>query len=276
MDSRYEQGPTEASRMSTSELRENFLVEDLMKTDQFSFLHTHYDRSVIGTAIPATIELELPNFDNMKSNYFLERRELGIINIGGPGEVILDDAVYQVGQLDAVYVGKGNKKVIFRSRFPENPAKYYLYSVPANKRYPNAFMRKEEASPIELGQIETANRRTIYKYIHQDGIPSCQLVMGVTVLSPGSTWNTMPAHTHDRRMETYFYFDLPSDQVIFHLMGQPWATRHLVTQNHQAIISPPWSIHSGVGTSNYSFVWAMAGENQDFTDMDPVKITDLR
>ena len=262
--------------MNTAEIRENFLVEDLMQEDKFSFTYSHYDRAIVGSVVPVNVDLELPNYDNLRSGYFLERRELGIINIGGPGEIITDGTSFQINKLDAVYIGMGARKVIFKSISRSDPAKFYLFSTPAHQQYPSELIKKQDASPVNIGSKETANERTIYKYIYLQGKKSCQLVMGLTLLQAGSVWNTMPAHTHDRRMEAYFYFDLPSEQVVFHYMGQPQETRHLVVQNEQAIISPPWSVHSGCGTSNYGFIWAMAGENQDYADMDAVEIKHLR
>lgn len=276
MIQRFANSAEEVSAMTTGKLRQNFLIEDLMQEDKFSFTYSHYDRAIIGGVIPVNNELVLPNFDNLRSDYFLERRELGVINIGGPGEIIIEDSVFQLDRLDAVYAGKGSKKVIFKSISAANPAKYYLFSTPAHQTYPSALIRKEDASPVNIGSAETANERSIYKYIYLQGQRSCQLVMGLTLLKQGSVWNTMPSHTHNRRMEAYFYFDVPENQVVFHFMGQPQETRHLVVQNNQAVISPPWSIHSGCGTSNYGFIWAMAGENQDYSDMDAVEIRDLR
>ncbi|HEY0667162.1 MAG TPA: 5-dehydro-4-deoxy-D-glucuronate isomerase [Sphingobacteriaceae bacterium] len=276
MIQRFANSAEEVSAMTTGKLRQNFLIEDLMQEDKFSLTYSHYDRAIIGGVIPVNNELELPNFDNLRSDYFLERRELGVINIGGPGEIIIKGSVFQLDRLDAVYAGKGSKKVIFKSISAANPAKYYLFSTPAHQTYPAALIRKEDASPVNIGSAETANERSIYKYIYLQGQRSCQLVMGLTLLKQGSVWNTMPSHTHDRRMEAYFYFDVPENQVVFHFMGQPQETRHLVVQNNQAVISPPWSIHSGCGTSNYGFIWAMAGENQDYSDMDAVEIKDLR
>lgn len=276
MIQRFANSAEEVSAMTTGKLRQNFLIEDLMQEDKFSFTYSHYDRAIIGGVIPVNNELELPNFDNLRSDYFLERRELGVINIGGPGEIIIEGSVFQLNKLDAVYAGKGSKKVIFKSTSATNPAKFYLFSTPAHQTYPSALIRKEDASPVNIGSAETANERSIYKYIYLQGQRSCQLVMGLTLLKQGSVWNTMPSHTHDRRMEAYFYFDVPENQVVFHFMGQPQETRHLVVQNNQAVISPPWSIHSGCGTSNYGFIWAMAGENQDYSDMDAVEIKDLR
>jgi len=276
MNQRYANSPSEVAAMNTSEIRGNFLIDDLMKEDKFTFTYSHYDRAIVGSVVAASGVNELPNYANLRSEYFLERRELGIINIGGPGEIIADGTSFKINKLDAVYVGMGTKKVIFKSISKNNPAKFYLFSTPAHQHYPSALIKKEDASPVNIGSKETANERSIYKYIYLQGQKSCQLVMGLTLLQPGSVWNTMPSHTHDRRMEAYFYFDLPSDQVVFHYMGEPQETRHLVIKNEQAIISPPWSVHSGCGTSNYGFIWAMAGENQDYSDMDAVAITDLR
>lgn len=273
---RYAQSPKEVSQLNTAELRENFLLEDLMQPDQFNFTYSHFDRAIIGSVSPVNQVLELPSYDNLRSDYFLERRELGIINVGGDGEVNVDGVTYSVNKLDAVYAGKGCKSVTFKSLSESIPAKFFLYSVPAHHSYPTQLMRKEETSPVTIGSKDTANERTIYKYIHLEGMKSCQLVMGLTILNVGSVWNTMPSHTHDRRMEAYFYFDVPQDQIVVHLMGQPQETRHLIVQNHQAVISPPWSIHSGSGTSNYGFIWAMAGENLVYSDMDAVSIKDLR
>lgn len=275
MIQRFANSPDEVSAMNTSQLRQNFLIDDLMQLDQFKFTYSHYDRAIIGGVIPVNKSLKLPNYDNLRSDYFLERRELGVINIGGPGEISVDGTVFQLEKLDAVYAGKGSKEVIFRSNSAEDPAKFYVFSTPAHQAYPSAVIKKEDASPVSIGSTESANERSIYKYIYLQGKQSCQLVMGLTILKSGSVWNTMPAHTHDRRMEAYFYFDVPENQVIFHFMGQPQETRHLVIQNNQAVISPPWSIHSGCGTSNYGFIWAMAGENLDYSDMDAVEIKDL-
>lgn len=266
----------EAQTFTTAQLRENFLIESIFKSNEIHFVYTHYDRVVLGGAMPTTDELTLQTYDNLKSDYFLERREIGIINVGGNGSIEADGEHYELSKLDALYIGKGVKSVIFKSNEVDNPAQFFLLSAPAHQVYPTRKMSKEEASPVSLGSVETANERTIYKYIHLGGVQSCQVVMGLTVLKNGSVWNTMPAHVHDRRMEAYLYFDLNPEHRVFHLMGQPQETRHLVVANHQAILSPPWSIHSGAGTSNYSFIWAMAGENLDFTDMDFVQIAELR
>ena len=266
----------EAQSFDNEQLRSNFLIESIFQKNEISLSYTHYDRVILGGVMPTSSEISLPTYDNLKSDYFLERREIGIINVGGEGEILVDDSVFSLSKLDALYVGKGCKSVIFKSLNSENPAQFFLLSAPAHHEYPTCKMSKEEASPVSLGSVETANERTIYKYIHRDGIQSCQVVMGLTVLKTGSVWNTMPAHVHDRRMEAYLYFDVDPAHRVFHLMGQPQNTRHLVVANHQAVLSPPWSIHSGAGTTNYSFIWGMAGENQDFADMDFTNIADLR
>ncbi len=262
--------------MNAEELRSNFLVQNIMKHDEINFVYTHYDRVMIGGAVPVNKTITLVTYDALKANYFLERRELGVINVGGDGEIKVDGKAYDVNKLDCLYIGKGKQKVSFKSKKKDNPAKFYLLSSPAHHAYAVRLMKKEKASPTEMGAVITANQRTIYKYIHADGIKSCQLVMGLTILKEGSVWNTMPTHVHDRRMEAYFYFDIPVNQKIIHLMGQPTETKHLVISNDEAIISPPWSIHSGCGTSNYGFIWGMAGENFIYTDMDVVNINDLR
>lgn len=266
----------EAQTFTTAQLRENFLIETVFKNNEIHFVYTHYDRVVLGGASPIDSTLTLGTYDNLKSEYFLERREIGIINVGGEGTISADGESFSLSKLDALYIGKGVKEVTFSSTDANNPALFFLLSAPAHHTYPTRKMTKEEASPVSLGTVETANERTIYKYIHRDGIQSCQVVMGLTVLKTGSVWNTMPAHVHDRRMEAYLYFDLNAEHRVFHLMGQPQETRHLVVANHQAILSPPWSIHSGAGTTNYAFIWAMAGENLDFTDMDFAKIAELK
>jgi 4-deoxy-L-threo-5-hexosulose-uronate ketol-isomerase len=276
MKQRYAQSPKEVSELNTDELRANFLIDDLMQPDQFSFTYSHYDRAIVGSVMPVNSELELPVYDNLKSDFFLERREMGIINVGGEGEVTIDDTTYPVNKLDAVFAGRGSRKVTFKSNSSDTPAQFYLYSVPAHKEFPNKLIKKEEASPTTLGSSATANERTIYKYIHLEGARSSQLVMGLTILAQGSVWNTMPAHVHDRRMEAYFYFDVPDDQVVFHMMGEPQETRHIVVKNNSALISPPWSIHAGCGTANYGFIWAMGGENLVYSDVDPIAIKDLR
>jgi 4-deoxy-L-threo-5-hexosulose-uronate ketol-isomerase len=266
----------EAQGFNTEQLRDNFLIESIFKNNEITMYYTHYDRVVLGGVMPINSAISLPTYDNLKSDYFLERREIGIINVGGEGEIAVDGKTFSLSKLDALYIAKGSKSVVFTSNHIENPAQFFLFSAPGHHAYETRKMSKEEATPVNMGSPETANERTIYKYIHRDGIESCQVVMGLTVLKSGSIWNTMPAHVHDRRMEAYLYFDVKPDHRVFHLMGQPQETRHMVVANHQAILSPPWSIHSGAGTSNYSFIWAMAGENMDFTDMDFANISELR
>jgi len=276
MEQRYHNSPQEVKEMPTQALRENFLIPALMQPDEVSLTYSHYDRMIIGGIMPVSKTLELPNYAALRADFFLERRELGIINVGGAGEVVVDGETFALDKQDCLYAGKNCRTVTFKSLSPNNPALFYLLSAPAHHAYPVVLMKKEAAMPTKMGALETSNERIIYKYIHKDGIQSCQLVMGLTVLATGSVWNTMPAHTHDRRMEAYFYFDVPEGQAVVHLMGQPQETRHLLVHNNQAIISPPWSVHAGCGTSNYAFIWGMAGENKDYSDMDPVKITELQ
>lgn len=276
MEIRFQSSPKEVKGMCTEELRANFLVQQLMQSGEIKLVYSHYDRVIVGGAKPAAQQIELPNEPELRADFFLQRRELGIINVGGDGMVEADGEKYELNKLDALYLGQGTKSVKFSSKSAGDQASFFLMSAPAHHSYPNRKMTKDEASPVNLGETATANKRTIYKYIHQDGIKSCQLVMGLTVLSDGSVWNSVPPHTHTRRMEVYFYFDVPDQQRIFHLMGEPQETRHIVMANHEAVISPPWSVHCGPGTTNYGFIWAMAGENYTFTDMDPVAIADMR
>src|SRR5688572_16308004 len=232
MNIRFAISPSEAKQFNTEQLRENFLVSSLMQDDTVQLVYTHYDRVIIGGAKPVNKSVSLPNHPELKADYFLERRELGIINIGGAGTVTADGEVFHLNKLDCVYIGKGIKEVSFSSLQPGEPAVYYLLSAPAHKEYPNAKYTKEQAAPVELGAAETSNKRTVYKYIHLDGIRSCQLVMGLTVLDPGSVWNSIPPHTHTRRMEVYFYFDVAEQHRIFHFMGEPQRTRHIAMANH--------------------------------------------
>jgi 4-deoxy-L-threo-5-hexosulose-uronate ketol-isomerase len=276
MQVRFENSPKETASMNTQSLREAFLIENLMTDDTINLTYSHYDRVIVGGAKPVADTLQLGNPSELRAVFFLERREMGIINVGGNGTIEADGVKYNLSKLDCLYVGKGTKSVSFKSENSNEPAVFYILSSPAHKEYPTRLLSKEDATPVSIGALETSNDRTIYKYIHAQGIQSCQLVMGLTVLKTGSVWNTMPAHTHTRRMEAYFYFDLPENQRIFHFMGEPTETRHLVMANHQAAISPTWSIHSGCGTSNYSFIWGMAGENSDYTDMDLVAIGDMK
>lgn len=276
MQIRFQTSPKETSQMNTQELRNTFLCEQLVKTDMVDYVYSHFERLIIAGIQPVSKMVSLENHAELRSNYFLERRELGIINIGGYGTITADGVDYPMEKLCCLYLGKGTQDVQFKSASKNQPAVFFLLSAPAHQQYPNTKMNKEDASPVALGETATANQRTIYKYIHADGIKSCQLVMGLTVLNNGSVWNTMPAHTHTRRSEVYFYFDLPEQHRVFHFMGEPAATKYLVAGNHEAVISPPWGIHAGSGTTNYSFIWGMAGENLVFTDMDAVAIKDLR
>ena len=276
MEIRFQNSPLETSKMSTDELRNNFLIQNLMKPGAIELVYSHYDRMIIGGVVPLQENISLPNEGELKANFFLERRELGIINVGGTGVVTADGIAYEINRLESVYLGKGTQNVSFSSVDSANPAYFYLLSTPAHMSYPNRKMTKEEAAPVNLGDIATSNKRTIYKYIHNDGISSCQLVMGLTVLEAGSVWNSVPPHTHTRRMEAYFYFDVHPDHRVMHFMGEPQETRHLVIANNEVAISAPWSMHFGVGTASYGFIWGMAGENKEFTDMDPQPIATLK
>jgi 4-deoxy-L-threo-5-hexosulose-uronate ketol-isomerase len=276
MEIRFQSSPREVKGMNTQQLRENFLVQHLMQANQIQLVYSHFDRVIVGGAMPVSNPVLLPNEAELRADYFLERREIGIINVGGAGSVEADGVVYELNKLDALYLGKGTRSVSFSSASADQPAEYFLLSAPAHHTYPNRRMQKDEAAPVHLGEKATSNERTIYKYIHQEGIQSCQLVMGLTVLKEGSVWNSVPPHTHTRRMEVYFYFDLPEAHRVFHLMGEPQETRHIVMANQEAVISPPWSVHCGPGTTNYGFIWAMAGENYTFTDMDPVPIATMQ
>ncbi|RYY94773.1 MAG: 5-dehydro-4-deoxy-D-glucuronate isomerase [Chitinophagaceae bacterium] len=276
MEIRFESSKKETAAMNTGELRANFLVEGLMEPGKLKLVYSHYDRAIIGSARPEGEALVLTADTELKAEFFLQRRELGIINVGGAGTVTADGAAYELDKLDALYIGHGTRDVSFASADAASPALFYLMSVPAHATHPTRKLSRDAAAPVTLGDASTSNRRTIYKYIHADGLQSCQLVMGLTLLEPGSVWNTMPAHLHTRRMEAYFYFDVAEGQRVFHFMGEPQETRHLVVANHQALLSPPWSIHSGCGTANYGFIWGMAGENADYTEVDPVPITTLR
>lgn len=274
-ETRYASGPDAVKSYDTQQLRDEFLIDDLMQLGKINLVYSHYDRYIAGSAVPME-PLELEPIDPLKASFFLERRELGIINVGNSGTVEVDGTSYSLDHKDALYVGNGNKKVVFKSNDAKNPAKFYLNSAPAHTNHPTKKVSLNQAKKLELGSLETANHRTVNQMIIGGVVTSCQLQMGMTELKTGSVWNTMPAHVHDRRMEVYFYLDVPEDQAVCHFMGQPQETRHIWMHNHQAVISPPWSIHSGSGTSNYSFIWGMAGENLDYTDMDVAKITELR
>lgn len=276
MENRYVSHPNDVKTFDTARLRQEFLIESLFQTDQLVTAYSHVDRYIVGSAVPASQEIKLEvNLKDIGTDFFLERREIGIINIGAPGKVTADGETYEIGAFECLYVSLGTKEVSFASSGGD-AAKFYFVSTPAHKAHPTTKMTKEEATPSHLGDIQTSNERTIYKYIHEGGIQSCQLVMGITELAPGNMWNTMPSHTHNRRSEVYLYFNLPEDAVVFHFMGEPQETKHLVVRDGQVAISPSWSIHSGVGTSNYTFCWAMAGENQTFDDMDAVAMKDLK
>ena len=275
-ETRYASSPQGVKQYDTTQLREEFLIENLLEADRINLVYSHYDRFITGGAMPFSKSIGLETISPLKSTNFLERRELGIINIGESGVVSVDGKDYVLNHREALYVGQGNKKVVFSSASEKNPAKFYLNSTPAHKAYPTKKIGTNDVEVIELGAPETANARTLRKYIVNSVVDVCQLQMGMTTLKSGSSWNTMPAHVHDRRMEVYFYFEVPEDQAVCHFMGQPQETRHIWMQNNQAVISPPWSIHSGSGTASYSFIWGMAGENLDYGDMDVAKITELR
>ncbi|MEN9907099.1 MAG: hypothetical protein RLZZ540_240 [Bacteroidota bacterium] len=274
--SRYASSPKAVKQYDTKQLRDEFLIDNLMQENEITFTYSHYDRYITGSAVPVSGDLILETIDPLKSSYFLERREMGIINVGGNGSVVVEGKSYELGFKDALYIGSGNKEVIFKSADAKNPAKFYINSAPAHTTYPTVQVSLAEANKLELGTMETANHRTVNQMIIGSVVTTCQLQMGMTELRPGSVWNTMPAHVHDRRMEVYFYLDIPENQAVCHFMGEPQETRHIWMNNHQAVISPPWSIHSGSGTSNYTFIWGMAGENLDYGDMDVCKINELR
>ncbi len=268
--------PNDFKCYDTGLIRERFLANGLAKANEINFVYTHYDRLIAGVANPVDQTISLPTYSNLRAAYFLERREIGIINVGGDGIVVADGVSYKLERLTCLYIGKGIKNVTFAAIDAGQAPVFYLLSAPAHAGYPTTLMAISQAAKVNAGDALTANRRTINKYIHADGIKSCQLVMGLTLLQPGSVWNTMPAHVHDRRTEAYLYFDLPEGQRVFHFMGEGTETRHILIENYDVVISPPWSIHSGVGTASYNFIWGMGGENQDYTDMDPIAITQLR
>lgn len=261
---------------TTDETRDEFLAQNVMKEGSIELIYSHYDRFVFGGAVPTSAPIELPNDDDLRAEYFLERRELGVLNLGGNGAITVDGTKYQINRFDCLYVGRGCKSVSFASDDSGKPAIFYLNSAPAHKEYPTTKSTQLEANKVVLGDDAHANNRLLYQYIHEDGVKSCQLVMGFTELLPGNVWNTFPPHTHERRMEVYLYFDIPGEEMVMHFMGQPTETRHIAVRNMEAVISPPWSIHSGAGTSAYRFVWGMAGENQAFTDMDAAPLPSVR
>ncbi|MCD7729539.1 MAG: 5-dehydro-4-deoxy-D-glucuronate isomerase [Clostridia bacterium] len=285
-DVRYSNHPDDSKNYDTKTLREKYLIESIFEADDIVLTYSHQDRIIAGGAMPVKKELSLGTFKELATDYFLERREMGVINIGGAGTITLDGKVYNIGHKEGIYIGMGTKEITFASADGKNPAKFYINSCPAHKTYPTVKITKPaEGKPEEgtrycvqrhLGTMEGINKRTINQFIIGDVCESCQLAMGMTELDPGSSWNTLPSHTHERRMEVYMYFELPEDQAVFHLMGTPQETRHIVIHNEQAVISPSWSIHTGVGTMNYTFIWGMCGENQAYDDMDNIQTKDLR
>ncbi len=261
---------------TTEKIRDQFLITQLMQQGKVNLIYTHYDRMIVGGAVPVEKNLQLEPIDLLKSTYFLERREMGIINVGGTGKVTADNNTYTLQHKEALYLGRGNKKVVFESIDAGKPARFYFNSAPAHTAYPNRHVTLAEAEVTELGSFETSNARRINKLLVGTIIQTCQLQMGLTELKSGSVWNTMPCHTHSRRMEVYFYFEIPENQAVCHFMGQPHETRHIWVNNDQAVLSPPWSIHSAAGTSNYSFIWSMAGENLEYSDMDVYQPNELK
>jgi len=276
MEIRYSTHPRDAKHYTTEELRKEFLIPQVFVPGEIKLVYSHVDRMIAGGATPLDKPLRLEAGKEIGAEYFLARREMGVINIGGKGKVILDGEEYVLDAREGLYVGMGIKEVIFESENPEKPAKFYINSAPAHTSYPTVKIDINKANPRHLGSLAQSNERTIYQYVHPAVCKSCQLVMGLTVLEPNNVWNTMPCHTHERRMEVYMYFDLKENDRVIHFMGEPGETRHIIVKNEQAVISPSWSIHSGVGTSNYSFIWGMAGENQTFDDMDAVSMDDLK
>jgi 4-deoxy-L-threo-5-hexosulose-uronate ketol-isomerase len=268
--------PDDFKRYDTETIRRRFLIDELFNPGAIRFTYTHYDRMMVGGIQPGNEALLLETYPLLRSAYFLERRELGLINVGGPVRIDADNKTYQLEKLDCLYIGMGTRQVTFTAEEGENPPLLYALSAPAHSSHPTALLKKVEAESTILGDPLTSNRRSIHRYIHLNGIQSCQLVMGLTLLEPGSVWNTIPPHVHDRRMEAYFYFDLAGDQRVFHYMGEPSETRHLLVKNHEAVVSPPWSIHSGGGTGSYGFIWGMAGENKEYSDMDGIQLSELR
>jgi len=268
--------PKHAVQFNTAQLREQFLIQDLFKPNEVKLVYSYFDRLIVGGICPVSpLKLEVDE-KIIGAPSLLNRRELGVINVGAAGVVTVDGVTYDLSPKDGLYVGMGVENLEFSSADKNNPARFYLNCAPAHANYPTSKVTFNQAEPIELGGMEQSNKRTIRKYIHPDGVKSCQLVMGMTALEPGSVWNTMPVHTHQRRMEAYFYFEVADDQVVFHFMGEPSETRHIVVRNEEAVLSPSWSIHSGAGTSGYTFIWGMVGENQTFTDMDAVPMSELK
>ena len=275
-DIRYSNHPADSRTYDTAALRERYLIERVFAPDDILLTYSHQDRIIAGGAMPVSEALSLGAVQELRSEFFLERRELGVINIGGAGEAILDGRHIPLAQYDGLYVGMGVRQVEFRSNDPAHPAKLYLNSAPAHRSYETVHIGATDARAVPMGDPLNVNKRVIHQYVHPDVCRSCQLTMGMTELAPGSVWNTMPCHTHERRMEVYLYFGVGEDDLVFHIMGTPDETRHIVMHNEQAVISPSWSIHAGVGTRSYTFIWGMCGENQTFTDMDHVPMGQLR
>lgn len=285
MELRTASSPRDVKNYTTARLREEFLIQGLFVPGEIKLVYSHIDRIITGAAVP-TKALKLTAGDELRAEYFLQRREMGVINIGGGGRIVIDGKEYAVGYKDAMYIGMGAQDIVFDSVDAKDPARFYINSTPAHKAYPTVLIKPEgtpengvvivkDENKVELGSLEEANHRVICKYILPGQVESCQLVMGMTKLAPGSVWNTMPCHTHDRRMEVYLYFEMPEDAIVMHYMGEPQETRHIVMRNEEAVISPSWSIHAGCGSRAYTFIWGMAGENQEFTDMDDVAMKDL-
>ena len=276
MEIRNAANPKDVKHYTTERLREEFHISNLFTDDNIKMVYSHIDRIITAGFMPVTKELKLEGGKELASNYFLERREMGCINIGGKGVITIDGVEYEMNPRDGIYICMGNKEVSFKSADAKNPAKFYVSSCPAHTSYPIVKIDIEKAKKVPIGSVEDCNKRVINQYIHPDVIKSCQLSMGLTQLETGSNWNTMPTHTHDRRMEVYMYLDMGENDAVFHMMGEPSETRHILMHNEEAVISPSWSIHSGVGTKAYSFIWAMCGENQEFDDMDFVETKDLK
>lgn len=276
LDTRYSNHPEDSHYYDTQELRANYLIEKVFEADEILLTYSHQDRIIAGGVMPVEKSLQLGTMKELATEFFLERREMGVINVGGEGVITLDGEAFDLNYKDGMYIGMGVKEVSFSSKSKDHPAKFYINSCPAHHAYPNVYITKDQANHLPLGDEEHLNKRVINQYIHPAVCKSCQLSMGMTELDKTSCWNTMPCHTHERRMEVYFYFELEGENIVFHMMGQPNETRHIIMHNEQAVISPSWSIHSGVATSNYTFIWGMCGENQTFTDMDAVNNLDLQ
>lgn len=280
MDTRYSVNPRDIKRYTTEELRNEFLIQDIFKADEVTAVYSHVDRMVTLGCMPVNevvnLEKGMDIWHTFGTHFFLERREIGIFNVGGDGKIVADGEEFNLTYTDCVYITKGTKEVTFQSVDPVKPAKFYMVSAPAHTSHKTTFIPMAKANKRPMGAMETANDRVINQFIHPDVLETCQLSMGLTQLKPGSVWNSMPPYTHERRMEIYFYFEVPQDNVVFHMMGEAQETRHIVMHNEEAVISPSWSLHAGAGTSNYTFIWAMGGENQAFDDMDHIAITDMK